>query len=143
MLSIQPATRNQMSPTPQDREHSSVLPKRVLVADDEQVLQLLVARVLEDAGFVVDLASDGREALSKIAGHPPDLVILDIMMPLMDGWEVLDQLRQIPDHPRVIVLSACPDARRARDAGAVACLGKPFSPRVLVATCLQTVAAPS
>jgi CheY-like chemotaxis protein len=109
--------------------------------DDEQPLRTLFARVLADAGFYVDVAGDGREALAKIATHPPDLILLDIMMPVMDGWEVLARLGQVPDHPPVILLSAHPDVRRATGAGAVACLGKPFSLGVLVATCHEAVAA--
>jgi two-component system, OmpR family, response regulator len=115
--------------------------KHVLVVDDEQALQALFAQVLANAGFCVDVAADGREALSKIAAHPPDLVLLDIMMPVMDGWEVLAQLGRTPDHPPVIVLSAYPNVERAAGAGAVACLGKPFSLSVLVATCHEAVAA--
>ncbi len=115
--------------------------KHVLVVDDEQALRALFARVLANAGFCVDVAGDGREALSKIAAHLPDLVVLDIMMPEMDGWEVLARLRQVPDQPPVVVVSACPDELRAASAGAVACLGKPLSLRALVDKCRETVAA--
>ncbi len=115
--------------------------KHVLVVDDEQALQALFAHVLADAGFCVDVAGDGREALSKIAAHPPDLILLDIMMPVMDGWEVLARLDKIPGHPPVIVLSAHPNVERAAGAGAVACLGKPFSLSVLLARCHEAVAA--
>lgn len=131
--------------TPRDPTPRGAAPaegtKHVLVVDDEQALQTLFAHVLADAGFRVDVAGDGREALSKIAAQPPDLILLDIMMPVMDGWEVLARLGQIPDHPPVIVLSAYPNMERAAGAGAVACLGKPFSLSVLLATCHEAVAA--
>ena len=115
-------------------------PRSILVVDDEKDLQRLVARVLEDAGFLVSLAGDGREALAKIGAQPPDLVVLDLMMPVMDGWEVLDRLPDIPHAPPVVVLSAYPDERRAARAGAVGCMRKPFSLRTLVATCREMAA---
>jgi CheY-like chemotaxis protein len=98
--------------------------RSILVVDDEKDLQRLVARVLDDAGFLVALAGDGSEALAKIRAQPPDLIVLDLMMPVMDGWEVLERLRDVPHAPPVVVLSACPDDRRAARAGAVACMRK-------------------
>jgi len=109
--------------------------KRVLVVDDEPDIQDFVSMVLRGAAYAVDTASDGREALQKIESDPPDLVILDLMMPAMDGWAVLERLsREGKPAPPVVVLSGHKDYERAREAGAAACVPKPFDvPQLLIA----------
>ncbi len=109
--------------------------KRVLVVDDEKDVQDFVCLVLEDTGFTVDCAANGREALEKIESARPDLVLLDLMMPEMDGWSVLDRLKRIPDAPAVVILSAFTDEWRALRTGAWESLPKPFVPQDLVDTC--------
>jgi CheY-like chemotaxis protein len=108
--------------------------KRVLVVDDDRVIQQLLEVNLELEGYdVVATAADGREALEKIGKLKPDLVILDIMMPKMDGLEVCRRLRADPelaDIP-VILLSARAqdmDIREGLEIGASAYLTKPFDP---------------
>jgi DNA-binding response OmpR family regulator len=108
--------------------------KRVLVVDDDRVIQQLLEVNLELEGYdVVATAADGKEALEKIKELKPDLVILDIMMPKMDGLEVCrrlradDELASIP----VILLSARAqdmDIREGLEIGASAYLTKPFDP---------------
>src|SRR5207245_2997491 len=104
----------------------------------------LVEYVLQDAGYAVESAVDGREALEKIRSSPPDLVVLDLMMPHIDGWAVLEEIRAGSDPPQVLVLTARGDygtvARGARE-GAVAYLLKPFHFDVLVSTCTRLLAA--
>jgi len=113
--------------------------KRVLVVDDEKDVQDFVCLVLEDTGFAVDCAGNGREALEKIESARPDLVLLDLMMPEMDGWGVLDRLKRIPDAPAVVILSAFTDEWRALRAGAWESLPKPFLPQDLVDTCRRAL----
>lgn len=108
--------------------------KRVLVVDDDRVIQQLLEVNLELEGYeVVATAADGKEALEKIAELKPDLVILDIMMPKMDGLEVCRRLRADPDLADipVILLSARAqdmDIREGLEIGASAYLTKPFDP---------------
>jgi len=108
--------------------------KRVLVVDDDRVIQQLLEVNLELEGYeVVGTASDGREALDKIAKLKPDLVILDIMMPKMDGMAVCRHLKADPQTAKipVILLSARAqdmDIRDGLDIGANAYLTKPFDP---------------
>jgi len=108
--------------------------KRVLVVDDDRVIQQLLQVNLELEGYdVVATAADGTEALDKIAKLKPDIVILDVMMPKMDGLEVCRRLRADPKTARipVILLSARAqdlDIREGLDIGASAYLTKPFDP---------------
>src|SRR5687767_10116854 len=68
--------------------------KRILIADDKESSRELVRTVLEHAGCVVEEAADGREALAKIMANPPHLVVLDLYMPILDGFAVMETLRQ-------------------------------------------------
>lgn len=67
--------------------------KRILLVDDEEDIVNLVRMILEDAGYHVTTSTDGREALSRLEKERFDLLLLDIMMPFLSGWEVLQQLR--------------------------------------------------
>jgi len=112
---------------------------RVLVVDDDPLLRHLVRLNLELEGFEVVTAADGREALTMVGAHPPDVLTLDIMMPLMDGWEVLRRLRvAFPDgYPKVLLLTAraeAADLARGQSLGADGYLTKPFEPAELVDT---------
>jgi DNA-binding response OmpR family regulator len=113
-------------------------PALVLIADDDRDILSLVRAVLERSGHEVVSAGDGAEALASVALRRPDLAVLDITMPQVDGLEVLRRLRADPatsDLP-VILLSAQAqeaDVSRGFAAGASAYVKKPFSPRELVA----------
>ncbi len=99
----------------------------VLVVDDEPDLRELVALTLVDAGFDVVVARDGRDALVRIAERRPDIVLLDMMMPIMDGRTLCRVLRADGGLPRVVVMTAADHAAQcARDVGAVGWLAKPF-----------------
>ena len=110
----------------------------VLVVDDIEDNRALLKRRLEKQGHVVASAANGKEALQMVAAQPPDLVLLDIMMPEMDGFAVLDRLKGDPatrDIP-VIVISALDDvesAVRCIEQGAEDFLSKPFDPVLLKA----------
>jgi DNA-binding response OmpR family regulator len=112
--------------------------KKVLVVDDEATVRFLLSRVLTHAGYTVEVATDGEGALERIRACRPDLVVLDLMMPGLDGWGVLERLRKGPDHPPVLVVSAHGDSetpQRAVDAGAGGYMTKPFALKQLVETC--------
>jgi signal transduction histidine kinase/ActR/RegA family two-component response regulator len=70
---------------------------RILVVDDDEAARELSTRILEKQGYQVETAESGAEGLAAIAKSPPDLVVLDVMMPGMDGWQVLEQLKAEPD----------------------------------------------
>src|SRR5437868_3666066 len=105
--------------------------KRVLVVDDEEDVRQFIRLMLEEAGYDVVTAVDGAQALALIDASPPDVVVLDLMMPVMDGWAVLFKLRGRRP-PAVVIVSAFADPERASRAGAVAVLAKPFRQHELV-----------
>jgi CheY-like chemotaxis protein len=110
--------------------------KRVLVADDKESSREFVRTVLEHAGYVVEEAADGREALAKVREDPPDLVVLDLHMPGLDGFAVIEALRQDARYFSlpVVALTASAmqgDRERALAAGFVDYMTKPISVNVL------------
>jgi CheY-like chemotaxis protein len=80
----------------------------VLIVDDDRDIREALAEILRDEGFTVREARDGAEALEKIADAAPDLVLLDLMMPVMDGWQVMAVLRERRHKLPVVVMSAVP-----------------------------------
>lgn len=80
--------------------------KRILLVDDEEAIQLLYREEFEDEGYAVESARNGEEALANFRSHPPDLVILDINMPGMNGIEVLRQMKEMHAELPVILSSA-------------------------------------
>ncbi|MDO3700819.1 response regulator transcription factor [Micromonospora sp. C28SCA-DRY-2] len=109
--------------------------QRVLVVDDDRTVSDVVCRYLEHAGYRVEHVGDGAAALAAVAAEPPDLVVLDLMLPVLDGLEVCRRLRARPDGVPIVMLTARGDeADRilGLQLGADDYLGKPFSPRELV-----------
>jgi two-component system response regulator VicR len=107
---------------------------RIVVADDERNITDVCRRYLEREGNTVWIASDGKEALSLWREHRPDLLVLDLMMPKVDGLEVCDTIRQLEDTP-IILLTARGDEHDrllGLTMGADDYMTKPFSPRELV-----------
>jgi CheY-like chemotaxis protein len=107
----------------------------ILVAEDDADIRALVSDVLADAGHIVAAAPNGLAALDLAAAQPPDLILLDMQLPVMDGWEFAKRYREAPPpHAPIVVLTAAPDARRrAAEVGAAGFVGKPFDPQQLVA----------
>jgi two-component system, OmpR family, response regulator len=109
---------------------------RVLVIEDEPDLRALLSQALEERGYAVDVAADGREGLFKALGWRYDSIILDLMLPELDGWGVLKELRRQGHLEPVLILTAR-DALRDRvsglDLGADDYLGKPFEFEELLA----------
>lgn len=113
------------------------MPSHILVAEDDRYLATLLRQTLEIQGFRVTVAVDGRDALDKVDAHYPDLIILDAMMPVVDGFEVLAVLKADPAHREVPVLMLtglrnAAEVHRAIAAGASDYLTKPFRPDHLV-----------
>ncbi|MER6595673.1 response regulator transcription factor [Micromonospora purpureochromogenes] len=111
------------------------MPQRVLVVDDDRTVSDVVCRYLEHAGYQVDHVADGAAALAAVAAAPPQLVVLDVMLPGVDGLEVCRRLRERPDGVPIVMLTARGDeADRilGLQLGADDYLSKPFSPRELV-----------
>jgi DNA-binding response OmpR family regulator len=109
--------------------------EHILVVDDEPMVREVVVAYLEREGFRVDEASTGAAALQQIDESAPDLVVLDVMLPEIDGFSVLTELRKTGDIP-VILLTARteePDRVLGLELGADDYVVKPFSPRELVA----------
>ena len=105
---------------------------QILVVEDDEAIRGLVSDVLRDDGYQVAEAANGVEALEQLRRARPDLIVLDLMMPVMDGWAFVEECRvqaYCTDVP-IIVTSASHDlprtAERLRDFGVRTCLAKPF-----------------
>jgi two-component system OmpR family response regulator len=101
---------------------------RILVVEDEPDLLSVVMQALREEGYAVDGASDGREGLFKASSADYDALVLDLMLPLMDGWSLLRELRKTKKTPVLLLTArdALPDRVRGLDAGADDYLTKPF-----------------
>jgi two-component system, OmpR family, alkaline phosphatase synthesis response regulator PhoP len=119
--------------------------KKILIVDDERNVTRMLGYFLEQEGYEILVVRTGMEALEKIGTEKPDLIILDIMMPDMSGFEVCEQVRKNPEtfNLPVIMFSALSDSKnenRGHDAGADEYLSKLVGPDILlthVATLLE------
>jgi two-component system KDP operon response regulator KdpE len=110
--------------------------KKILVVDDEPTFVRLVSKTLTHKGYEVLTAGDGQEALRLMFAHQPDLVLLDVVMPKMDGWQTCSRIREMSDVPIVILTGrqkSETDIVRGLDYGADDYLIKPVGSRELVA----------
>ena len=107
----------------------------MLVIDDDSNLLRLLAYTFSSIGAVVYTAESGEEGLRQFYAQQPDLIILDVKMPEMDGWEVCARIRQLSDVPIIFLtaLARDEDIVRGLDCGAIDYVTKPFRPKVLVA----------
>lgn len=106
---------------------------RILVVDDDPNMQLLIRFNLEQKGYTVDTAGDGAEGLARAQSAPFDLVILDVMLPEISGFDLCEQLRREYDYP-VLLLTArsqMEDFEQASRVGATDYILKPFDPLAL------------
>lgn len=109
----------------------------VLVVDDDPAIRGLVADALRGEGYSVDLAAHGREALDAMRARPPTTVVLDLMMPIMDGFAFLEacHAEHLCEDVPIVVISAVQDAlKRVGDMPVNACIAKPFDLDDLIRT---------
>src|SRR6266536_3507557 len=114
---------------------SGMNPSRVLVIDDDEDIRTLVVELLRRSGLEVDQADDGRAGLRVFHQSPPDLVVLDVSMPDLDGWQTLERIRDLSDVPVIMLTARGAELERVRglQAGADDYLVKPFGRQELVA----------
>jgi CheY-like chemotaxis protein len=107
----------------------------ILVVDDDTAIREVVAEVLEDEGYAVAMASSGEEALAVVERAEPALVVLDMRMPIMNGWEFARELsvRSAGRIPILVMTAAVDAVQRAAEIGAAGTLSKPFDLDELVA----------
>jgi DNA-binding response OmpR family regulator len=113
------------------------VPRRILIADDEPNIVAALEFLLQRAGFEVDIARNGEEALQRFDAAPPDLVLLDVMMPLVSGFDVCRRIRARPECSGVKIIMLTARGRQAEvqkgaELGADLYVVKPFSTRDLV-----------
>jgi DNA-binding response OmpR family regulator len=112
--------------------------KRILLAEDEEILRMLIVDTLEDEDYLIDEAEDGQEAVNYISNHEYDLIILDYMMPIFTGLEVIKQVRENMNKQdiKILMLSAKSqqfEQEKVLETGANYFMAKPFSPSELLA----------
>ncbi len=120
---------------------------KVLAVDDHAEIRRLVQINLERNGYEVVTAADGREALDKLKEDPPDLILCDVIMPQMDGFAFLKEVRSNPETARIpfillTVKAQDADVQMGQEVGADAYLTKPFNPRELLSSIDQVLKAP-
>ncbi|WP_338261123.1 response regulator [Corallococcus caeni] len=117
----------------------------VLVVDDDPDILEALSEILEAEGFEIRRARNGKEALERLEPDPPHLILLDLMMPVMDGWEFAQRMRQKPAFAGIpiIVLSADRNVgSKAKDIGAMGHLAKPFELNDLLSMVRQSLSPP-
>jgi DNA-binding response OmpR family regulator len=105
---------------------------RILIAEDESVIRMLIVDTLEELDYQVDEAADGMEALSLFEQNEYDLLIVDYMMPLCTGLEVIEKVRKGLDNSKVKILMLSANSHHQEKDGAYEFMAKPFSPIKLV-----------
>ena len=117
---------------------------KILVVEDDPDLAALEAELLEEHGHHVEVANNGREALAAVERAAPDLILLDMKMPVMSGREFVDEYRRAQPSPApIVVVTAADDAQvRAAEVGASGWIAKPFDPDALVANVMRLLPRP-
>src|SRR5688572_19291836 len=107
----------------------------VLVADDDEDIRLLLGELLKRAGYAVHAVANGRDALRTFHAERPDLVLLDVSMPELDGWQTLERIRELSDVPVLMLTAKTAEADRVRGlrGGADDYVAKPFAKDELLA----------
>lgn len=114
----------------------------ILVVDDDETILSVIEFLLEDEGYCVSVAANGKEALEQIASQAPSLILLDMKMPVMDGWTFASAYRKQPGgHAPIIVMTAAYDSHmRASEINAEDFIAKPFDVNDLLALVRKYVA---
>lgn len=118
------------------------MPKKILIADDEPNIVVSLEFLMEHNGYQVKVANNGEEALRQVGEFAPDLILLDVMLPLKNGFEVCQKIRENPawSATRIIMLTAKGrdiEVKKGLDLGADAYVTKPFSTKELLAQVRQ------
>jgi DNA-binding response OmpR family regulator len=115
---------------------------RILIVDDDSSIRTLLSVVAARARVEADVAADGLEAIAKIQSTQYDLIVLDLSMPRMNGFDLIRELRKLPTRPAVIVLTALPDSQHSDlDPDVVHCVvSKPFDLATFMALFVATAA---
>ncbi len=113
--------------------HITPLRKKVLIVDDEAGILRFLKIALRVYGYEVIAAASGQEALQMVESQTPDVMVLDVLMPEMDGWQVLRKLRMFSKVPVIVFTAQGDSAGRALELGANAYVVKPFKPDELAA----------
>lgn len=124
------------------------MPHKILIVDDEPNIVISLEFLMQQSGYEVDIARDGEEALQKIASFEPDLVLLDIMLPQLNGFEVCQRIRENKqwNQLKIIMLSAKGreiDVSKGIALGADAYITKPFSTKDLISQVQLLLANPA
>lgn len=112
--------------------------KKVLICDDEPLIREAISYVVKKSGYQFVMAEDGTQAYEMLLSDEPDLVLLDVGMPGMSGFDVCKKIRELPDGDKYIIMivsayGQIADQEKAIKCGANDYLSKPFSPRELAA----------
>ena len=123
-------------------EHTTTEQKQqILVVDDSEDMRVLLGQLLEKVGYRVVFAEDGQASLTQAKLHHPDLILMDLSLPDIDGWEVVGHLRKMSEFRTIPIIAVTAhvspwEEERAMAAGCTAHIGKPFNNKVL----LQSIA---
>jgi two-component system, chemotaxis family, chemotaxis protein CheY len=118
---------------------------KILIVDDSGLSRKMLCRILEPAGYDIIEASDGQEALDRYVLDQPDLVLLDLVMAGLDGWEVLDKLRELDADARVVVATAdiqTSTREMTLSSGAFGLVTKPFQPEQVLEVVREALNTP-
>src|SRR6202140_4033018 len=120
-----------------DEHRTTEQKQHILVVDDNEDMRDLIQRLLERAGYRVVVAEDGQASLTQAKLYHPDLVLMDLSLPDMDGWEAVRHLRKMPEFGSIPIIAVTAhvspqEEERAVAAGCTAHIGKPFDTRVLL-----------
>ncbi len=121
-----------------NNENSENKQKKILIIEDDKIIIRIIEHFLKNEDYSVSVTQDGEEGLRKITEDKPDLILLDIMIPGMNGIELLEELKkdlQLSQIPIIIIssLSQDEDVLKGLEKGAVDYVPKPFSPQILIA----------
>ena len=111
--------------------------KRILIVEDQEDNRMIIRDMLVHSGFEIDEAASGEEAIARVNARPPDLILMDVQLPGLDGYAITRQIRAIPDLSKVPIIAVTSfamsgDDERARVAGCDDYISKPYSPRALL-----------
>jgi two-component system cell cycle response regulator DivK len=120
--------------------------KRILVVEDQQDNRQILRDLLRNTGYELVEAEDGLEAITAVASKRPDLILMDIQLPNMDGYEATRQIRSNPDNKDIPIIAVTSyalsgDGGKAIEAGCDAFVAKPYSPRQLLARIREYLSA--